>query len=74
MMPFSLICRVLIEGNGDGPFVGIGSCSFVKTDLKWSLRHLLCHGWLLVLFRFCHVAMDGFSYQVSIVFMKEAPI
>ena len=30
-IPFSRICRVLIEGNGDGPFVGIGSCSFVKT-------------------------------------------
>ena len=29
---------VLIEGNGDWLFVGIGSCSFVKTYLKWPLR------------------------------------
>ena len=38
MMLFSLISRVSIEGNSDGPFVGIESCSFVKADLKWSLR------------------------------------
>ena len=27
-----------------------------------------------MLFRFCHGASDGFSYQVSVVFMKEVPI
>ena len=32
MMLLSPISRVLIEGDGDGPFVGIGR------DLKWSLR------------------------------------
>ena len=37
-MPFSPISWILIEGNGDGPFVGIGSCSFVKTYIKLSLR------------------------------------
>ena len=32
--PFSPISRNWIDGNGDGPLVGIGSCSLVKTDLK----------------------------------------
>ena len=36
MMPFIPILSVSIEGNGDWPLVGIGSCSLVKTDLKWS--------------------------------------
>ena len=32
--PFSPISRDWIDGNGDGPLVGIGSCSLVKTALK----------------------------------------
>ena len=38
MMPFIPILRVWIEGNGDGPLVGIGSCFLVKADLKMSFR------------------------------------
>ena len=30
-----ILSRVCIEGNCDGPLDGIGSCSLVKTDLKW---------------------------------------
>ena len=30
--PMSSVC---IEGNCDGPLDGMGSCSLVKTDLKW---------------------------------------
>ena len=31
---FSPISRDWIDGNGDGPLVGIGSCALVKIDLK----------------------------------------
>ena len=33
--PFTPMSNVCIEGNCDGPLVGMGSCSLVKTDLKW---------------------------------------
>ena len=32
---FSPMSSVCIAGNFDGPLDGIGSCSLVKTDLKW---------------------------------------
>jgi len=35
LTPFTPMSSVCIEGNCDGPFDGMGSCSLVKTDLKW---------------------------------------
>ena len=35
LTPFTPMSSVCIEGNCDGPLDGMGSCSLVKTDLKW---------------------------------------
>ena len=35
LTPFTPMYSVCIEGNCDGPLDGMGSCSLLKTDLKW---------------------------------------
>ena len=35
LTPFTPMSSVCTEGNCDGPLDGMGSCSLVKTDLKW---------------------------------------
>ena len=64
--PFSPISRDWIEGNGDGPFVGVGSCSSVKTDLKWAFSAFVTLS-LSVVFTMSSTFIDG-MLRFSVIF------